>query len=197
MFVQLAPMLTDEFRRARFASHPIEINQQWVQIVSLARTTNTLLVDLERERGQRRSADENVITMVFAAVESDQRCPRRRWTGFEQDECGVEFAFGSVELRRICESRRRATNVLGIEPARELEQRLADLAALATAAELSGLFRDDIVDRSPSERALRLDAGYNLVFCAGHVDVPVLKDGSTDWTRVSRIRIIALEARHA
>jgi hypothetical protein len=145
----------------------------------------------------RRSPDETVTGAILAALESDQQCATWCRTCFEYGERGVEFTFGSIELRRICENRRRAINVLGIEPARELEQRLADLAALTTAAELSDLFPYHIVARSPSERALRLDAGYDLAFCAGHVDVPVLKDGSTDWTRVSRIRITALEARHA
>jgi hypothetical protein len=115
----------------------------------------------------------------------------------KRDHERVELAFASLALRSICESRRRATNLLGAEAARELAQRLADLSALATAAELADLFPNDVVHRSPSERALRLQAGHDLVFCAGHVDVPILEDGSTDWTRVSRLRIIALEVRHA
>jgi hypothetical protein len=106
----------------------------------------------------------------------------------------VEFAFSTIELRGICESRRRATTALGFDAARELEQRLADLSALATVGDLIDLFADDIIGRSPSERSVRLRAGYDLVFCAGHVDVPLAEDGSTDWTRVSRIRILALEA---
>ena len=77
----------------------------------------------------------------------------------------------------------------------ELAQRLADIDAAATVAELANLFPDDIVDRSGGERALRLEAGHDLVFCVGHVEIPVLNEGSTDWTRVSRIRITALEAR--
>lgn len=109
----------------------------------------------------------------------------------------MELVFANLELRSICESRRRATNRLGAEAAYELTQRLADIFAFATAAELAELFPNDIVDRSPSERALRLQSGHDLVFCAGHVDVPVLEDGSTDWTKISRLRIIALEARHA
>jgi hypothetical protein len=114
----------------------------------------------------------------------------------KRDHERVELAFASLELRNICESRRRATNLLGAEAAHELAQRLADLSAFATAAELADLFPSDIVDRSPSERVLRLRTGHDLVFCAGHVDVPVREDGLTDWTRVSRLRIIAVEARH-
>ena len=119
-----------------------------------------------------------------------------RWMDSKRDHKRVELAFASLELRSICESRRRATNLLGAEAARELAQRLADLSALTSAAELADLFPNDIVDRSRGERALRLQAGQDLVFCAGHVDVPVLEDGLTDWTSVSRLRILALEARH-
>jgi hypothetical protein len=112
------------------------------------------------------------------------------------DEERVELAFATVELRSICENRRRATTVMGADGARELSQRLADLAALATVADLADLFLADIIDRSPTERALRLQAGHELIFCAGHVRVPTNEDGGTDWARVSRIRITALEARN-
>lgn len=119
------------------------------------------------------------------------------WAARYWDDERVELAFATVALREICESRRRAMNRLGAAVAYELGQRLADIDAAATVAELAELFPEDIVDRSPGERALCLQAGHDLVFCAGHVAIPVLNDGSTDWTRVSRIRITALEARHA
>lgn len=85
---------------------------------------------------------------------------------------------------------------MGAEAARELSQRLADLAAVATVAELVDLFPTNVIDRSPTERAVRLRAGHDLIFRAGHVQIPVTEDGGTDWTRVSRIRIIALETRN-
>jgi hypothetical protein len=108
----------------------------------------------------------------------------------------VELAFATVELRSICENRRRATTVVGAGSARELSQRLADLIALETVADFTDLFPEDILDRSPTERALCLNGGHDLIFCAGHVQVPMTEDGGTDWTKVSRIRIIALEARN-
>ena len=108
----------------------------------------------------------------------------------------MELVFATVELRSTCENRRTATTVMGAQAARELSQRVADLIALNTVADLADLFAEDILDRSPTERALRLRAGHDLVFCAGHVQVPMTEGGGTDWTRVSRIRIIALEARN-
>jgi hypothetical protein len=107
----------------------------------------------------------------------------------------VELAFATTRLRRLGENRRTAKAALGADAAAELVARLADLSASATVAGLGDLFGDDIVDRPPSERSLRLQTRYNLVFCAGHVVVPLDPDGATDWTKVTRIRVLALEAR--
>jgi hypothetical protein len=126
-------------------------------------------------------------------VSTERRIPRR-WASPQWDQETVELAFATVELRSICENRRRATTVMGAEAARELSQRVADLVALETVAELADLFPTDIIDRSPTERALRLQSAHDLIFCAGHVQVPTNENGGTDWTKVSRIRIIALEA---
>jgi len=83
--------------------------------------------------------------------------------------------------------------MLGLERALELERRLADLSATATVGEFAALFGDDIIERSLSERAIRLQSGYQLAFCAGHVKVPVTASGATDWAKVSRVKFVALE----
>jgi hypothetical protein len=97
----------------------------------------------------------------------------------------------------MCENRRIAKTALGADAARELAARLADFVASTSAAELTDLFGDDIIDRPPSERSLRLHTGYNLVFRSGHVTLSVAADGATDWTRVTRIQVVALEPRNA
>ena len=108
----------------------------------------------------------------------------------------VEFSFSTTLLREICEKRRAAVDALGTSAALELEQRLADIEAVDTVADLSALFPDDVVALSPVERALRLNAGYKLVFRSGHVKTPTTSTGVTDWEKVTRIRIVALEADH-
>ena len=115
------------------------------------------------------------------------------WPSRASDGDEVELTFASTELRGICESRRRAISAIGVHAARELEQMLADLAALPTFADLPELLSDSIIERSPTEKAIRLKAGCHLVFCAAHVKVPLSSSGATDWAKVSRIRIIALE----
>lgn len=109
----------------------------------------------------------------------------------------MELSFATSRLRSICENRRTAKTALGEDAARELATRLADFVAAMTAAELSDLFGGDIIDRPPKERFIRLHTGYNLVFRAGHVSSPVNPDGATDWTQVTRIEVVALEARNA
>ena len=72
--------------------------------------------------------------------------------------------------------------------------RLADIEALDTSAEFATLFPDDVLDRSPHERSLRLLTGHKIVFRSGHVNTPTTRTGATNWTEVTRMRIVALEA---
>jgi hypothetical protein len=109
----------------------------------------------------------------------------------------VELAFATTRLRSICENRRAAKTALGEDAARELATRLADFFASTNVAELTDLFGDYIIERPPSERSLRLQTGYNLVFRSGHVTSPVDADGATDWTRVTRVQVVALEPSNA
>lgn len=85
-----------------------------------------------------------------------------------------------------------AIEKLGHHAAVELGSRLADMEALATVADYAALF-GDLTARSPTELELRLTAGQSLVFCAGHVKVPVLPSRETDWSRVTKIRFVSLE----
>jgi hypothetical protein len=153
-----------------------------------------LVVEFASKSGKQTSVADSFMRLIAGSVESAGRLVAVSCALSNRDYERVELNFANLELRSICESRRRAIHVLGAEAARELAQRLADISAFATAAEFADFFSDEIVDRSPQERALRLQAGRDLVFCAGHVEVPIAEDGSTDWTKVSRLRIIALEA---
>jgi hypothetical protein len=154
---------------------------------------NVLALDISAKKPHPAPRIQRFMRPGGSGVESTERRIAPRWTNPPWDQERVELVFATVELRSICENRRRATAVIGADAARELSQRLADLMALATVADVADVFPADIIDRSPTERALRLKAGHDLIFCAGHVQVPIDEGGGTDWTRVSRIRITALE----
>ncbi|WP_291002477.1 hypothetical protein [Hyphomicrobium sp.] len=104
----------------------------------------------------------------------------------------MELSFATAALRSICEKRQKASAALGKVAAIELAARIADLVACETASELIDLFPEDIVALNPRERAIRLRAGLELRFCSGHVKTPTSGAG-TDWSRVTRIKIIGLE----
>jgi hypothetical protein len=108
----------------------------------------------------------------------------------------VDFAFSTTELRDVCEDRSMAIDTLGNHAALELGERLADMEAHSTVADFAALFGDDISVRSASELAVRLKAGCDLVFCAGHVKVPATASGETDWSKVTKVKILALEVAH-
>src|SRR3954447_2021205 len=105
--------------------------------------------------------NQRLMQVVGSRVVSAERRIAPRWTNPLWDQERVELAFASVELRSICENRRRATTVMGPEGARELTRMLADIVAFATVAEIADLFPADLIERSPTERALRLDSGYD------------------------------------
>jgi hypothetical protein len=105
----------------------------------------------------------------------------------------LELSFSTPELRAICEKRETAIAAFGAAAALELEQRLADIDAADTVADLATLFPDNVLEVSPSEQALRLKTGYRLRFCSGHVRTPLTSSGATDWENVARMRILAIE----
>ena len=107
----------------------------------------------------------------------------------------MELSFSNSALRDICEKREAAVAAIGESAALELEERLADIDAMDTVDDLALMYPGEIIDRTPDERALRLKSGYDLVFRAGHAKRPVTQEGATDWSEVSRIRVVAIESK--
>jgi hypothetical protein len=105
----------------------------------------------------------------------------------------VQIAFDSKALRTLCESELHASNQLGLEVARVLRHRLADLRAARSI--------DDVVVGNPrqflSDRTrmmLDLCDGYVVVFCANHSQTAA---SLPDWPSVSRIRITEISSSNA
>jgi len=105
----------------------------------------------------------------------------------------LELSFSNAGLRDICEKREVAVASMGLSAALELEDRLADIDASDTVVDFALLFPDDVIDQSPEKRFLRLKSGHQLVFRSGHVKTPTTSTGATDWGKVSRMRIVAIE----
>jgi hypothetical protein len=105
----------------------------------------------------------------------------------------LELTFHTAELREICEKRDVAAAELGYAAARELADRLADIEAIDTVAELSLLFGEAISERSPTEKYLRLNSGFDVVFVSGHPSAAATTSKTKDWIKTSRMKITGIE----
>jgi proteic killer suppression protein len=112
-----------------------------------------------------------------------------------EGEARLELAFETKELRDICENEAEAKREFGDAVAEVLKHRLADLDAAISP-------RDLIVGNprlGPGIHAMTVDLseGYRLVFTPNHPHNPTTAAGSTDWEKVSRVRILKIGRQHA
>lgn len=105
----------------------------------------------------------------------------------------MELTFLTAELREVCEKRAVAASTLGYAAARELSDRLADIEAVNNVAELSLLLGQAISDRSDTEKSLRLEAGCQIIFASAHPPASNAPSETVDWTKTSRMKILAIE----
>lgn len=102
------------------------------------------------------------------------------------------ITFATAELREICENRDAASDSMGHEAALELADRLADVDAVATAAELSRLLGLAVGDLSPSEKFIQLETGFQVRFGSAHVR-DAGNQQQIDWSVTRRVKILGIE----
>lgn len=105
----------------------------------------------------------------------------------------LEFAFATEHLRRLCLRAQIAERRLGKRVAEKLRHRLSDLRAAENVA--------DLPIGKPTAMPTRGELGVDLidhvlVFVANHDPVPLTPANDTDWTRVTRIQFLRLEAKN-
>lgn len=104
----------------------------------------------------------------------------------------MELAFATKSLRQVCESEIKAKRALGPKIAEKLKRRLADLrAAVSTSDVIAGQPRE-LDGTGQGRMAINLSDGYSVVFCSNHAEVPILKTGRVDWSKVGRIKITSI-----
>ncbi len=104
----------------------------------------------------------------------------------------MELAFDTEELRTVCELESQAVTRFGHEVAMSLRHRLADLAAASAVAELP--VGNPHLERREGGELLFIDLARQkrLVLVANHRRNPTLGDGSIDWNRVRRLKLIEI-----
>lgn len=105
-------------------------------------------------------------------------------------------AFESKQLRTICEDPDVAVTRLGQEIAHRLRGRVADIRA---ATNVSDLLVGNPRLQGSSLELLVVDLGdeARMVWKANHVSPRTLPDGNTDWSQVSRVKLLKIEEASA
>ncbi len=107
-------------------------------------------------------------------------------------QVGLELAFETKLLRRLCEDEEKARQDLGEEVAEKLRSRLADLRAADTVSALVAGRPRELGRNGRCTVAVDLYGGFQIIFCANHNEPPILPTGTVDWTRTTRIKIIEI-----
>lgn len=109
----------------------------------------------------------------------------------------MDISFSTIALRTLCEDPKVADANYKLDVAASLRGRLADIVAADTVLDLPpvGNPRPLFVDEQ-EQYVLDLTSPYTLHFCSAHVKTPRLATGEVDWSRVSRIKLLAITKGH-
>lgn len=109
----------------------------------------------------------------------------------------IEILFLTPGLRRLCEQQKVAVRKLGSDSARKLRARLADLSAADSVSGLVTGRPHPLTGDRAGQFAVSLSGGTRLVFEPANEPVPLaIREGSVDWTRVTRVRIVFVGDYH-
>jgi toxin HigB-1 len=108
----------------------------------------------------------------------------------------MEITFSDRKLQKLCEQQAVAQKKLGANCARKLKNRLADLAAAGSVMELIAGRPHPLKGDRAGEFAVDLEGGKRLVFQPGNDPIPLMEDGSVDWSEVTTVCIIFIGDYH-
>ena len=101
----------------------------------------------------------------------------------------MEIGFATKKLEKLCVDAAHARKILGVDGAKKLRTRLAEIEAAQCVAELVAGHPHPLTGDMAGSFALRLDDGRRLVFQPQHDPLPLKTDESIDWERVSNVKI--------
>lgn len=111
----------------------------------------------------------------------------------------MEIEFSSAKLAKVCNSEKESIREWGDQNARKIRQRLAELYAAETLADVSKLppLRcHELKGNRAGQFAVDAKHPYRLIFQPAHNPVPRSKDGGIDLKKVVRIRVLEVEDYH-
>lgn len=108
----------------------------------------------------------------------------------------MEIIFGDSKLQKLCEQQAVAQKQLGQVCARKLRLRLADLAAAGSVRELVAGRPHPLKGDRAGQFAVDLEGAKRLVFEPANDPISCNKDGSIDWSKVTRVCIVFMGDYH-
>jgi proteic killer suppression protein len=107
--------------------------------------------------------------------------------------------FKTKKLQKICSQRREMQKHLGAGMAKKLQQRLMELNAAETLADISHLPPPgchELTGNRAGQLSVDLEHPYRLLFVPANVPVPYFEGGGIDRELVTEIEIIAIDDTH-
>ena len=108
----------------------------------------------------------------------------------------MDLIFANGSLKKLCEDPREAKKKLGEASTKRLQSRIADLMAAAQLGDIPAGQPHPLKGARAGQFAIRLSGGCRLVIEANDDPIPTTADESTDWRRVTSIRIVFIGDYH-
>jgi plasmid maintenance system killer protein len=110
----------------------------------------------------------------------------------------MDVVFANKKLQKLCESRQALQREHGQNCARKTMGRLQDLEAAATLEDMRTLPGSchELTGNRAGQLAIRLSDGKRLILEPGHNPKAEKPDGGLDWTKVTVVRVLAIQDYH-
>ena len=111
----------------------------------------------------------------------------------------MEISFRTRKLQKMCNSKKDMQKDLGTRNAEQLAQRINELKAADTLADMRCLPAarcHELKQDRKGQFAVDLVHPKRLVFVHDHDPVPAKDDGGLDWTQITRILVVEITDYH-
>jgi proteic killer suppression protein len=100
----------------------------------------------------------------------------------------IALVFADLRIRELCERQKLAESKIGIQAARRLRARLADIQAARSMADVTAGRPEH--PRGSDRISFLLHPPYRLVLEPANEPIPRKKGGDVQWSKVDSVRVI-------
>lgn len=111
----------------------------------------------------------------------------------------MDVIFSTEKLRKLCNSNKELQRKYGAQKAKKIQQRLNELRAVETLADLSHIPPPrchELRGNREGQFAVDTTHPFRMIFEPAHHPVPLLPDGGIDKLRVTTIRILEVDINY-